>query len=101
MNKDNVIEMPVEMPVEMPEEMPEDVKANLRSQLKEAGVPEEEIGDAIADAESQYRKEAERVPCGPCGDKDHGIDDPDGVYMFPNKPPYFILLSEALHRKEC
>ena len=64
--------------------------ADIRQQLTEKGVSSHQIENHL----KAVRDHDPTKPCEPCGD---GSPEP----IAENKPPYYILMGEALHRKEC
>ena len=73
------------------ETLPAGQEDDVRRQLRDKGLAPEQRDRVLADLSEQ------REPCAPCGEK--GPPGP-GTY-FANKPPYYLLLGECLHRTEC
>ena len=63
-------------------------ETEVRRQLREKGLTEQQIEDGIE------RVKNGDEPCEPCGDGEEAA-------VFPNKPPFYLLMGEALHRAEC
>ena len=70
-------------------ELSDDQKVEITRQLREKGVAEDQIEVHIAAILS-----GQGEPCGSCGDA-------QPQPPFAGKPPYYILMGEALHRQEC
>ena len=84
-----------------------DEENKIRAELKKHNLREEQIDDAI-------RKVRIGEPCAPCGESKlsnptgptgppgpPGTPGLPGIACIENKPPYYVLLAEALHKTEC
>ena len=66
-------------------------EVEIRRLLDENGIAEEDIDQHV----EEIRNHDPTQECEPCGDGK--VQQP----IFKNKPPYYILMGEALHRQEC
>lgn len=80
-----------------------DQENELREQLEKRGLDGDAIDDAIEKmrAHEPDKPRPAPEPCAPCGEPADKITDLAEAKYAENKPPYYVLMGEALHKQEC